>query len=130
MIAPLLYRRAIDLGLQLEQRGDKLAVIPRAKCPADFAEELRRHKPELLAMLEGRRAKLPPDCWPWIDVAKQVLAGDFNNADSSTVESLTIGLRGIDHELCRKAFAKLPANKEKRRRLVDTVLFAIKPSNY
>jgi hypothetical protein len=57
---------------------------------------------------------LPDDFALWLHVAKRVLAGDFDGADKSTVESLTIGLRLIQHPLCRKALARLPQNKEKR----------------
>ena len=53
------------------------------------------------------------DQLPWIDIAEHILEGKFLRADSSTVESLTIGLRGVDCDLCRLAIAKLPDNKEK-----------------
>jgi hypothetical protein len=43
----------------------------------------------------------------WLHVARQILAGEFVGADRSTVESLTIGLRGIRHPLCRQALAQL-----------------------
>ena len=53
-------------------------------------------------------ASLPPGCLPWLGVARQVLAGEFDGADRSTAESLRIGLRGIPHPLCREALARLP----------------------
>ena len=102
-----LYQRAMRLGLRLEPRGDKLAVIPAKLCPPDFADILRQHKHELLDWLETRDTQLPPDCVPWLHVARQVLAGEFVGADSSTVASLTIGLRGIRHPLCKQALAWL-----------------------
>ena len=74
---------------------------------------LRRHKAELLALLEAKAHSLAPDCAPWLHVAKQVLAGEFAGADKSTVESLTIGLRGISHPLCKQALARLPKNPQK-----------------
>lgn len=43
----------------------------------------------------------------WIDVAKRVLAGKFNNADESTIKSLEIGLRGWDEVNCKMAMEKL-----------------------
>jgi hypothetical protein len=46
-------------------------------------------------------------------VARQVIAGEFDGADTPTIESLTIGLRGIQHPLCRNALVHLPDNKEK-----------------
>lgn len=63
-----LFDRAAELGLRLERRGDKLAVIPKGKCPPDFADVLREHKRELLDWLSrapcpGWQAA-PPDSLP------------------------------------------------------------------
>lgn len=102
-----LYARAMRLGLRLESRGDKLAVIPAKLCPPDFADILRQHKHELLDWLETRDTQLPPDCVPWLHIARQVLNGEFVGADSSTVASLTIGLRSIPHQTCKQALARL-----------------------
>jgi hypothetical protein len=113
MTVNALWNRATALGLRLEPRGDTLAVIPAKRCPPDFADVLRQHKREILDLLEARAYGLLPDCAPWLHVAKQVLAGEFDGADKSTVESLTIGLRSIQHQDCRKALAHLPKNKEK-----------------
>lgn len=60
-----LLRHAGALGLRLEYRGSKLAVIPKGKCPPEFADVLRAHKPELLSWLEGRTARLCEDEIPW-----------------------------------------------------------------
>jgi|GEM_PF-1386284 hypothetical protein len=62
------------------------------------------------AMLEGQAAGLAPDCAPWLHVAKQILAGEFVGADSSTVASLTIGLRSITHPLCQQALCWLKSH--------------------
>lgn len=94
-------------GLRLEQRGDKLLVTPARLCPSEFAEVLRRHKRGLLDLLEAKSANLAPDCAPWLHVARQVLAGEFDGADRWTLESLAIGLRGIQHPQCEKALARL-----------------------
>lgn len=102
-----LYQRAVRLGLRLEPRGDKLAVIPANRCPPDFASELRQHKGELLDFLEGQAAGLAPDCAPWLHVAKQVLAGEFVGMDGSTRQSMILGLRSIPHPLCVRAMARL-----------------------
>lgn len=102
-----LYLEATRRGLRLEPAGDKLAVIPKGKCPSDFANVLRAHKGELMSWLEARASHLPPDEAPWLHVAKQVLAGEFDGADRSTVQSLTIGLRGINHPVCRRALGRL-----------------------
>ena len=68
---------------------------------------LREHMRELLDWLETREVQLSPDCIPWLHVARQILAGEFDGADNSTVESLTIGVRGIRHPLCQQALARL-----------------------
>jgi hypothetical protein len=103
-----IFQRADRLGLRLESRGDKLAVIPAQRCPPDFAEVLRQHKGALLNWLEARAAGLPEDCAPWLHVAKQVLAGEFDGPmDNSVRGSLEIGLQSISHPLCRRAHAYL-----------------------
>ena len=109
-----LYREATRRGLHLEPRdGDKLAVIPGDLCPPDFADMLRQHKRELLDLLETERKGLPADCAPWLHIARQVMAGEFDGADRSTAESLTIGLRGITHPLCRAALERLHTHSAK-----------------
>lgn len=113
MTAKELYHEAIMLGLRLLPDGDALLVIPAKACPPEFANVLRQHKPQLLAFLESKRCNLPPDCAPWLHIAKQVMAGEFDRADSSMVGSLTIGLRAIGHPLCRAAIERLPDNPEK-----------------
>ena len=108
-----LYLEATKRGLRLESRGDRLAVIPANRCPPDFADVLRQHKREILDLLETKANALPDDCAPWLHVARQVLQGEFEGADRTTVESLTIGLHRITHPLCRRAIERLqthPAN--------------------
>jgi hypothetical protein len=46
-----LYLEAVKLGLRLETAGDKLAIMPKGKCPQEFVEMLRQHKTELLEWL-------------------------------------------------------------------------------
>lgn len=47
--------------------------------------------------------RLKPDEIPWVHVAIQVLNGEFNEADESTIKSIKIGLRHIDHPKCKEA---------------------------
>lgn len=54
---------------------------------------------------------LPKDQRPWVDIAKRVLAGEFKEPTRSMKESLHIGLRGINHPLCRKANAMIMPNE-------------------
>lgn len=104
----LLFDRAAKLGLRLERRGDMLAVIPAKRCPPEFAETLRQHKREILSLLEGQAAGLAPDCAPWLHVAQQILAGEFDDLlDNSVRGSLEIGLRSVIHPVCRRALERL-----------------------
>jgi hypothetical protein len=102
-----LYLEATKRGLRLQSVGDKLAVIPAKRCPPQFADVLRQHKRELLDLLETKDARLTPDCAPWLHVARQVLAGEFDGVDGSTAESVSIGLRSIAHPLCRSALERI-----------------------
>jgi hypothetical protein len=106
-----LYQEAIKLGLRLEPRGDKLAVMPGDRVPPVFAALLRQHKGELLDMLEVKSGNLTKDCAAWLTVARQILAGEFEGADSSTVASVSIGLRSILHPLCQRALERLARGK-------------------
>jgi len=54
-------------------------------------------------------AAIPPDCLPWLRVAEQVLAGEFDGCDRSTRQSLTYGLEAVAHPDCRRALAQLKA---------------------
>jgi hypothetical protein len=100
-------------GGRLEPAGDKLRALLPADCLPELKAAIRQHKAEILDLFEAQSANLPPDCAPWLYVARQVLAGEFDGADKSTVESLTIGLRGIRHRICREALARLPKNPQK-----------------
>lgn len=50
---------------------------------------------------------LRDDELPWLKVAQDIMDGVYNKTDSSTIESLTIGLRNIKHPLCRQALERL-----------------------
>lgn len=50
---------------------------------------------------------LQPGAAEWLPVARRVLNGDYDDADSSTLESVTIGLRSINNPLCAEAVKKL-----------------------
>src|SRR5262245_35991765 len=70
-----LYLEAARRGLRLEAYGDKLAVLPKGKCPPDFAEVLRQHKAALLDWFArppcpGWQA-VPPDDLPLDPVMPQ-----------------------------------------------------------
>ena len=50
---------------------------------------------------------LPDDQAAWLPIAADVLADKYRKCDSSTRESITIGLRNIDHPDCQAAVKKL-----------------------
>src|SRR5207302_4864033 len=84
------------VGGHLEPAGDKLRVVLPADCSPDLKRAIRQHKRELLDWLETRTVScLTSDCIPWLHVARQILEGEFDGCDSSTRESLCIGLRAV-----------------------------------
>ena len=107
------YQRAVALGLKLEPEGNRLLVY-RDRCPADFADVLRQHKREIMALLEGKAYRLPADEAAWLYTARQILAGEFDGCDRSTCESLTIGLRSVGHSLARRALERLAASEQEK----------------
>jgi hypothetical protein len=101
----LLHCRAA--GLTLQRNGAHLSIRPVRLVTPDLLVALRAHKPALLLMLEAEAARLPHDCGPWLHVARQVLAGEFDGGDRSLLESLFIGVRSIPHPSCQQARARL-----------------------
>ncbi|MHC1762683.1 MAG: hypothetical protein AB9869_00035 [Verrucomicrobiia bacterium] len=47
-----LYLEAVQRGLELTVRGEKLSVTPRHRCPPDFAQVLRENKVALIDWLQ------------------------------------------------------------------------------
>ena len=105
-----IMRAAARSGVRIEPRGNMLALIPKGKCPPDLRVAIRQNKAALLSWFEARSGGLPADCVPWLHIAKQVLAGEFDNADNSTRQSLAIGLRSIQHPQCQKAFQHITSS--------------------
>jgi hypothetical protein len=104
----LLLDKCRRLGLELWVEGNRIGIAPKQRIPTGLLEEIREAKSDLLAILRhGQTLQLSVDRLPWLHVARQVLDGEFQNADRSTVESLVRGLRGIDHPVCQKAMARL-----------------------
>ncbi len=106
-MAQILLDECPAWGVRIERRGDQLAVIPKGRAPGELLDLLRANKEEILNLLEAKADGLAQDCAPWLHVAKQVIAGEFDAADGSTRESLLIGLRSIGHPVCQKAFDRL-----------------------
>ena len=103
--------RAQNLVLRLCLEGNRIAITPARLCPPELLATIREYKPAVMALLESQAACLPPGCAPWLHVARQVLAGEFDGCDCSMRESLTIGLRSIQHPLCQQALTRLKKNK-------------------
>jgi hypothetical protein len=104
-----LLRTCRELGLALQPHGGKLGVSPAHKASPELMVQLRTHKPALLLLLEAEAARLPADCGPWLHVARQVLAGEFDGGDRCLTQSLLIGVRNIPHRLCQQARTRLEA---------------------
>lgn len=102
----LLLDRCRRAGLQLAPEGPHLRVSPPEKLTPELAAELRAAKPQLLALLNSAPS-LRPDEWPWLHVAKQILAGEFDGGYRSELESVWLGVRHIAHPDCQAARARL-----------------------
>ncbi len=105
--AQTLLNEARRWRLRISARDGKIIVAPARNCPPEFANLLREHKEEVLDLLAAQKDGLQVDQAPWLHVARQVLAGEFNGADDSTRQSLIIGLRSISHPVCRRALERL-----------------------
>jgi len=101
-------------GGRLEPAGDKLRMLLPADCAPELRDDIRQHKGELRDLLEGRASHIPPDCVPWLHIARQVLQGEFDAADRSMNESLAIGLRSINHPLCRRAHERVRTSGKRK----------------
>jgi hypothetical protein len=119
IMAQILVEEAPKWGIALSRNKDKLIIHNVSKCPPDFKEQLKEHKPEILDLLKAQREGLLRDCAPWLHIAKQVLDGEWDAGDSSTRESLIIGLRGINHQSCRLAWSRLQALPRRRQTLIE-----------
>ncbi len=107
-------------GLKFRRNGDCIDIRPARLITPELLARIRANKPGLLALLETEAAHLPPDCAPWLHIARQVLAGEFNGGDRSLLGSLLIGVRTINHPVCQQARSRLETllghqRKESRR---------------
>lgn len=107
-----LLRRCRAAGLTLRRDGDRISIKPARCCSPELLAAIRAAKPAILDLLEVEASPLPADCIPWVHIARQVLAGEFAGADGSTATSVMIGLRAVNHPLCRRALNQLkPVNR-------------------
>jgi len=106
-----IYREATRRGLRLVTRGDKLEVTPKNRLTPEFEAALREHKTELLALLEVSSRDLENYYTAGLHIADQILSGEFDSADSSTVENLFVKLRDFADPQCQRAIARLAFNQ-------------------
>jgi len=100
---------AVRLVWKLERKAARVAETVTKQTPTPTPAG--RARPERAG--PDPASGLPPDCVPWLHVASQVLASEFDRCDHSTRESLTLGFRSISHPLCRRALARLQGHAEK-----------------
>jgi len=99
-----------SLVWKLERKAAKVALPVTLQAPQALAPA----EPQGPAQATpDATASLPPDCVPWLHVARQILADEFDGCDHSTRESLTIGLRSIAHPACRRALERLQTDSAK-----------------
>lgn len=108
--------KASDIVLSLRHHGCRIVVREgqllcsrQRSLPPDLLATLRAQKRAIMDLLEAEATHLTPDCAPWLHIARQVLSGEFEGADRSTLESLWIGVRHIRHPFCQQAAARLQA---------------------
>ncbi len=54
------------------------------------------------------RTRMPADCYNWVKIARQVLKSKYDNADSSMLESLRIGLNAVRyHKTAKEALERI-----------------------
>lgn len=105
--ARLLLHLARQLGYVVQLKGDRVTIRGPSPIPDELRTELPPLKPELVRLLsqEQRPAGRGGTHEQWRAIARQVKAGEFDEADKSLAEALWIGLRGWPDELCREAAA-------------------------
>lgn len=110
----VILARCLKLGLRVWADGDRIGIAPSERIPPDLLDAIRDAKPALLPLMrEGKAHRLTADCIPWLYVARQVLAGEFDGCDRSTRESLVIGLRSVLHPIAQRALERLRVDRSK-----------------
>ncbi len=111
-----ILNRCRAAGLTVRRNGDHLSIKPARFVTPDLLAAVRAHKPDLLALLEAEAMRLAPDCAPWLHVARQILAGEFDGGDRCLLESLLIGVRSISHPACQQARIRLESQLGRHRK--------------
>jgi hypothetical protein len=102
-------RPAVRVVWKLEKKTVVAVAPPTAQVPRTPAQN---GPPGLAQAGPDSAASLPPDQDAWLPVARQVLDGEFDGADKSTVESIAIGLRSIQHPDSLRALDRLKTTRQ------------------
>ena len=73
----------------------------------NFAGTKNSNKPYGTYVPDEPKSALTPDSESWLHVARQVIGGEFDQADDLTKKRLLIGLRSVPHPFCWKAIIRL-----------------------
>jgi hypothetical protein len=110
----ILHEATTRWHLTIKSKDGRLIISPARNCPPEIMELLKLHKHAIIDFLQAQDAKTSADSAPWIHVGRQVIAGEFDDADRSTRMSLLIGLRSVSHPVCRQAFENLTASSDRK----------------
>ena len=105
-------KKAVDLGWRLELlRDGRIAAysIPRGKdMPPELDAAIEANKDSIQSLLLGDPcAGLGEGCLPWLYLARQVIAGEFDGLDRKTLHRLMVGFEDIGNPLCHEAIKRL-----------------------
>jgi hypothetical protein len=107
MNAALLLARCWSLGLTLRAKGNRLAVRPAYLATPALLAELRTAKPQLLNLLKAGADPLSPEHYRCRHIARQVLAGEFDGGNRSTLERVFIRIKYFHYPLGQSARIRL-----------------------
>jgi hypothetical protein len=98
-----IFLEASRLGLGIELAGDGfLDVFPADRVTPDFLVAVRRHKLEIISVLEARRRA------SFVHLARQVIQGEFDGCERGVRIALMNDLNRYNkHRLCLRAFSML-----------------------
>ena len=88
MSAEAVLRRASELGVTLDVAGDRIQYRPKSSATPEFVEEMRRHKPELVAQLSQHKDRLKERYEPMFPV--DVPGGDDTRMDGGGVNVVAV----------------------------------------
>ena len=94
-------------GAILRRDGYALEIQRPSLLTPALIEQVKVHKPAVLAILDAEAGVRSPDESPLIHLAQQVVSGEFVGASAVLTESITITLRASRHPQCVRALIVL-----------------------